>query len=86
MKTKASVWLKLPSEKHLETISKALEPEAKISTMSRSSVGLERKGKTLVLIFEAKDTAALRAAINSYLRWINSMMQVLKVIEKELAA
>jgi len=28
-------------------------------------------GTTLTLSFEASDTSALRAALNSYLRWVN---------------
>jgi len=35
-----------------------------------------------VLKVEARDTVALRAALNAYLRWINSMVNVLEVLEK----
>jgi tRNA threonylcarbamoyladenosine modification (KEOPS) complex Pcc1 subunit len=30
---------------------------------------------------EAKDTVALRAALNAYLRWIGSAIKVLQVVE-----
>jgi tRNA threonylcarbamoyladenosine modification (KEOPS) complex Pcc1 subunit len=31
---------------------------------------------------EAKDTVALRATLNAFLRWINSVANVLEVLEK----
>jgi tRNA threonylcarbamoyladenosine modification (KEOPS) complex Pcc1 subunit len=42
---------------------------------------LEREGDFLVLKVEAKDTVALRAALNAYLRWIGSTVKVLEVVE-----
>jgi tRNA threonylcarbamoyladenosine modification (KEOPS) complex Pcc1 subunit len=37
----------------------------------------------LVLRIEAKDTIALRATSNAYLRWISSIMNVLSALERE---
>jgi tRNA threonylcarbamoyladenosine modification (KEOPS) complex Pcc1 subunit len=34
-----------------------------------------------VLTVEASDTVALRAALNAYLRWINSTVTVLETLE-----
>jgi len=83
MKAKAIVRLKFPSEKHLEIVFKALEPEVKKPTTMRSRTSLEKDGTFLVLKVEARDTVALRAALNAYLRWINSMMNVLEVLETQ---
>ncbi|MDI6642345.1 MAG: KEOPS complex subunit Pcc1 [Elusimicrobiota bacterium] len=47
----------------------------------RSQTILEKEGNFLVLRIEAKDTVALRATVNAYLRWINSMTKVLEVLE-----
>ena len=81
MKAKASVRLKFSTEKNLKTVFKALEPEVgKVST-SRSRASLEMEDYFLILKVEAEDTVALRAALNAYLRWINSAMNVLDVLE-----
>ncbi len=49
----------------------ALQPETKTPPSFRSKVKVEGVGATLTLSFEASDTSALRAALNSYLRWVN---------------
>lgn len=82
MKAKATVRLKFPSEKQLETALRALKPEVKKPTSSRSRENLEKEGMFLILKIEADDTVALRAALNAYLRWTNSMINVLEVMEK----
>jgi len=81
MKANALVRLKFPSEKHLEIVFKALEPEIKTPPTMRSQAFLEKENTFLILKIEAKDTVALRAAVNAYLRWINSMISVLEVVE-----
>jgi KEOPS complex subunit Pcc1 len=81
MKAKAIVRLKFPSSKHLELVSKALEPEIRKTLTRRSRVALAKEDDFLVLTVEARDTVALRAALNSYLRWINSITSVLEVLE-----
>jgi tRNA threonylcarbamoyladenosine modification (KEOPS) complex Pcc1 subunit len=83
MKANAVVTLKLPSQKQLEIVFKALEPEVKKTVTMRSRTTLEKDGALLVLNVEAGDTVALRAALNAYLRWINSVVSVLKVLEKQ---
>ena len=81
MKANAIVRLKFPSESHLEIVFTALEPEVRKPPTVRSRAFLEREDTFLVLKIEARDTVALRAAVNAYLRWINSMRNVLKVLE-----
>jgi KEOPS complex subunit Pcc1 len=56
-------------------------PEVKKPTTMRSKTSLEKSGKFLILSVEARDTVALRAALNSYLRWVNSTISVLQVLE-----
>lgn len=82
MKAKAVVRLKFPSEKHLQSAFRALEPETKKAATVRSQAGLSREDGFLVLTVEARDTVALRAAMNSYLRWISSAVDVLEVLKK----
>jgi tRNA threonylcarbamoyladenosine modification (KEOPS) complex Pcc1 subunit len=81
MKANANIRFKFPSEKQLNIILEALAPETKAST-TRSRATLKKEGDCLVLRVEAKDTVALRAALNAYLRWINSVFNVLTVLER----
>ena len=82
MKAKATVRLRLPSEKQLTTLLNALAPEANRPVNGRTKAVLEREGNFAVLKVEAKDTVALRAALNAYLRWIGSTMKVLDAVEQ----
>jgi KEOPS complex subunit Pcc1 len=79
LKAKALIRLTFPSESHLEIILRALEPEIKTPASKRSKANLEKDGTLLILQVEARDTVALRAALNTYLRWINSMASILEV-------
>jgi tRNA threonylcarbamoyladenosine modification (KEOPS) complex Pcc1 subunit len=81
MKAKASVRLRFSSEKQLTTLLDALAPESNRPVTMRAKAVLEREGNFLVLKVEAKDTVALRAALNAYLRWIGSTVKVLEVVE-----
>jgi tRNA threonylcarbamoyladenosine modification (KEOPS) complex Pcc1 subunit len=58
-----------------------LAPEAKKPVTTRARTVLEKEGNFLVLKVEAEDTVALRAALNAYLRWVGSMMNVLEVVQ-----
>lgn len=71
----------MSSNEHLLSLLKALGPELKKSG-SRSKVKLDRDISVVVLSVEAKDTIALRATLNTYLRWICSTIEVLEVITK----
>jgi tRNA threonylcarbamoyladenosine modification (KEOPS) complex Pcc1 subunit len=81
MKAKASVRLRFSSEKQLTALLDALAPEANKPATTRAKAVLEREGNFLVLKVEAKDTVALRAALNAYLRWVGSMVDVLEVVQ-----
>jgi KEOPS complex subunit Pcc1 len=81
MKAKATVRLKFSSKKELETILKSLQPEVKTPTTTRSHTELQKEGNFIVLKVEASDTVALRATLNAYLRWINSIVNVLQVVK-----
>ena len=78
---KASVHLKFASQKQLYTLLEALTPEANAQVTRRAKVKLEKDCLFLILTVEADDTVALRATLNAYLRWINSMINVMNVVE-----
>ena len=81
MKAKTIVRLRFSSKKQLATLRKALAPEANRPVTTRAKVVLKGEENFLVLKVEAKDTVALRAALNAYLRWIGSAVKVLQVID-----
>jgi tRNA threonylcarbamoyladenosine modification (KEOPS) complex Pcc1 subunit len=81
MRAKAVVRLKFSSKKDLLTVFKGLKPEVESPATKRSKASIEKSKNFLILTVEARDTVALRAALNAYLRWINSMMNVLEVVK-----
>ena len=82
MKANAVLRLKFSSQRHLKIVSKALLPEVRKTPTMRSRAFLEKDDTFLILKIEATDTVALRASVNAYLRWIDSMRNVLGVLEK----
>jgi tRNA threonylcarbamoyladenosine modification (KEOPS) complex Pcc1 subunit len=81
VKAKASVCLKFCDPKHLAALVTALQPEVNSPVIHRSNVDLQMRGCFLVLNITAEDTVALRAMINTYLRWIASTVNILEIIE-----
>jgi len=79
MSATAKIRLRFPDKAQLSAVFKALEPETRSSVTLRSKVAVMKEDKTLTLtmIFEAKDSSALRAALNSYLHWIRLTKDVL---------
>lgn len=83
MKAKAAIRLTMRSERQLEAMVDALTPEVERQVGTRSKVTLSSEKTTLVLSVEAEDTSALRAALNSYLRWANSALNVMESVTQE---
>lgn len=81
MNRHATFRMTLPSQRQVEVISKALEPETRQPPTHRSRASLEKKGGCLVLKIDAKDTVALRATANAYLRWIDSLTNILDFLD-----
>jgi tRNA threonylcarbamoyladenosine modification (KEOPS) complex Pcc1 subunit len=81
MKAQAVIRLNFSSEKQLQVVLQALKPETETSSTPRSKVYIKTEDQTLILNFRAKDTSALRAAMNSYLRLINVAMNLQKFTE-----
>ena len=83
MKAQAFVRLPFKSEKQLKALANALTPEVQRQVGARFKVTLTEDIFDLVLKVEAEDTVALRAALNAYLRWIDSMSNVLEMMEQK---
>jgi tRNA threonylcarbamoyladenosine modification (KEOPS) complex Pcc1 subunit len=56
---------------------KAVGMEALKDENSRSEVGISPEGNLLKIVVRARDLSAMRAAMNTYLRWINLCLVVL---------
>ncbi len=79
--TKAEIVIQLSSRRHAEAIYKALKPETKHSIGPRSKVEILLRGKTLEIFVFAKDLSALRAAVNSYLRWVSGSTDLIRTVD-----
>ena len=80
-KSLAKIQIRFKTEKQAESIFKALKPESKKSTATRSEVEILKRKKDILLIIRAKDTVALRAALNTHLRFLKAWKKVIKIIE-----
>lgn len=79
MNAQAVVHINFSSEKQLRVVLEALRPETETSVTFRSNVQMRAEGHGLILEFRAKDTSALRAALNSYLRLIGVAINLQKL-------
>ena len=50
-------------------VQRALRPEEELPASTRCKASIRRRKNVLCLRVDAEDTAALRAALNSFLRW-----------------
>ena len=82
MNATATIRLHFPSRQHLSAVFEALEPETRSTVTGRSKVAIAKDDKALMLtlVFTAKDTSALRAAVNSYLHWARLTMDALESV------
>ncbi len=83
MRAKATIRLKFPTPEYLETVEASLSPEVNKPSSGRARVTVESDGVFLVLKVEADDAVALRSALNAYLRWINSTVTVVQVLDQQ---
>jgi len=61
-------------------IDESLAPEVERPTSERSKVNVSVGDGMVTLSIEASDVAALRAAINSYLRWVGAILDVVETV------
>jgi tRNA threonylcarbamoyladenosine modification (KEOPS) complex Pcc1 subunit len=67
------------STKEAKVIAESLQPEIK-HKIPKTDVDVSISEKTFSLSIEAKDVSSLRAACNSYLRWINTALNVKRTV------
>ncbi len=78
---RTTVRLKLVNHKQAVTVLTALEPEAVCPLNRRTKIGLVVDEEFLIITVVAVDTVALRAAVNTYLRWVGSAVNVLGLLD-----
>lgn len=64
-------------DKMLEVIETALSPEAETPSSDRSETSVFVRENQLIIQTHASDTSALRASLNSYLRWVDGIQNIL---------
>jgi tRNA threonylcarbamoyladenosine modification (KEOPS) complex Pcc1 subunit len=74
---KAEVRLAVP-DGTVEAILGALTPETGSPSSDRSDAELERIPGGIVIRAYASDTSAMRAALNSYLRWVQGIVETVE--------
>jgi tRNA threonylcarbamoyladenosine modification (KEOPS) complex Pcc1 subunit len=67
------------STEEVRVVTKSLNPEIK-NKIPNTNVDISTLKKTFYLDIKAKNTSSLRATCNSYLRWINTALNVKKTV------
>jgi tRNA threonylcarbamoyladenosine modification (KEOPS) complex Pcc1 subunit len=82
MQAKAAIRLKVFSDRQLKAMVTSLSPEVSKPRFDRARVTVESDKSFLVIKVEADDTVSLRSTLNAYLRWVNSMINVIQLLER----
>jgi KEOPS complex subunit Pcc1 len=64
----------------LDAVKTALIPEAESPSSERSRTEVSIRGNELVIETFASDTTALRASLNSYLRWVQGIQGIVDIL------
>ena len=67
------------SEEEANIVTRALQPEID-HKIPKTKIITKTDNKKFFLTIESKDVSSLRAACNSYLRWINTAIKVKKTL------
>lgn len=73
----ADIEIEVP-EDLVNILLRALRPETERPSSDRSSVSIDARGEHLSLHIKASDVSALRAALNSYLHWVDAALNALE--------
>jgi len=75
----AQIILQMPAET-ADIIMKALKPETDTPSSNRSRAVIKKGFNGVIIYVSASDTTALRASINSYMRWVQGIVDVVNRI------
>ena len=79
MTKKATFLFSFPSSKDASVIAQSLSPEI-THKIPKSMVTFFINEKKLTMVIEAEDLSSLRAACNSYLRWVQTALSVKQLV------
>jgi len=79
MTNKASFLFHFPSSQDACVVAQSLSPEIQ-HKIPKSNVSFSVDKKTLKVTIESEDVRSLRAACNSYLRWISTALSVKNLV------
>lgn len=77
----AEVELTIDSPQESTVIYRAIEPE--VSSSVSEGVSISRRGNILSLNFRSRNTASMRASINSVLRWVRTSVSICKLVRRD---
>ena len=67
------------SRDEAEIIYNSISPEIEYEDNDRSKAIISLKDNSIVISIRSNDIVSLRASINSYIRWINLSIKILKI-------
>lgn len=76
----AKIWIGV-SENLALIMEGSLLPEVRRPSSERSTIRVRAEDDGLMICMEASDVAALRAASNSYLRWVGAILDVVETVQ-----
>ncbi|MBS3815315.1 MAG: CTAG/PCC1 family protein [Hadesarchaea archaeon] len=79
VKAVTSIRIPFSEPETAEVVADSLKHEELLPKSTRTEVNIKRRENILYLKVNAKDTAALRAALNSFLRWAAVARDMTKV-------
>lgn len=77
--TASSIELAFQDSETAQVVCESLKPEELLPKAARAEVDISVRENILSLDIDARDTAALRAAVNSFLRWASVAKDMTKV-------
>jgi len=78
---RAIVEVEVEGAKEARTLYMALMPETKSSPTDKTSARIYVSKQKIKITIETDTTSSLRAALNSYLSWISSILKTLKYLK-----
>ena len=63
-----------------DIVDESLAPEVERPTSERSNVTVSAEKGEVIISIETSDVVALRATINSYLRWVGAILDVVEAV------
>jgi len=78
---RAVIEIEMDSDSDADIIFRSVEPEVE-KKIPKTTVRMMRCGKKLILEIESKDTSSLRAACNSFLRWVETAKSITDMLRQ----